>query len=348
MTVRVLGGILLIVMLFCGFYCNSPMGWSYRITGTVDEDGNWLRAEAKELLSVDTYVSDELAIRCSQTLSKSDPFTFSFSDPFDVAWTRIIPDTLVIAGGDFISVDTMAEKIYFCANKDLYSCNYSGGNLINYTSDLDSTFINPVLSADRRYITMLSLTPVYRQRKLNRYDLFTGEFLHLNQAGSAMWAAYNPGLDKFYYFSYYYGALHSINPDGSAEATHFAGFTNEASFSHSTGDRYVLASGKTSSEGRTGMVFDISTGDISQIENLDRMVLNPCKNELTYSIRTEDKAELHRRDLDDSSDVLIHSGRLKKPDKIVAYPALHYRQDGGFMIFTAIVETIVQEGPGGK
>ena len=347
MTVRILGGILLIVILFCGFYCNHPMGWSYRITGTVDEDGNWLQAEAKEFYFADTYVSDELAIRCSQTLSKSDPFTFSFSDPFNVAWTRIIPDSLVIAGGDFISVDTVAEKIYFCANKDLYSCNYRGDNLLNHTLDIGYTFIKPVLSADRRYITMLSLSSVNYGGKLNRYDLQTGEFVHLEQAGNAKWAAYNPGLDKFYYFTYF-GALHSIKPDGNDPASHFAGFTNEAAFYHSTGDRYVLASGKTSSEGRTGMVFDISTGEISQIENLDRMVLNPCKNELTYSIRTEDKAELHRRDLNDGSDVLIHSGRLKKPDKIVAYPALHYRQDGGFLIFTAIVETIVQEGPYGK
>lgn len=346
MTIRILGGILLVVMLLCGFYCNTPMGWSYRITGTVDENGHWLRAEAKELLSVDTYVSDVLAIRCSQTLSKSDPFTFSTSDPFNVAWTRIIPDSLVIVGGDFISVDTVSETIYFCANKDLYSCSYSGGNLMNYTSDLDSTFINPVLSADRRYITMLSLTPIYRQRKLNRYDLLTGEFLHLNQTGSAEWAAYNPGLDKFYYFSYN-GALHSINPDGSGEVTHFAGFTNEARFYQSNGDRYILTSGKTSSEGRTAVVFDISTGEISQIENLDNMALNPYKNELTYSIRSDDRAELWRRDLNDGSDVLIHSGRLKKPDKIVAYPALHYRLDGGFMIFTIIIKTIVQEGPYG-
>lgn len=346
MTIRILGGILLVVMLLCGTYCYTPVGWSYRITGTVDEDGHWLRAEAKELLSVDTYVSDELAIRCSQTLSKSDPFTFSTSDPFNVAWTRIIPDSLVIVGGDFISVDTVSETIYFCANKDLYSCSYSGKNLINHTPDLGFTFIKPVLSADRRYITMLSLSAVNYGGKLNRYDLQTGEFVHLEQTGDAKWAAYNPGLDKFYYFSYS-GALHSINPDGSGEATHFAGFTNEARFYQSNGDRYILTSGKTSSEGRTAVVFDLSTGEISQIENLVNMALNPCKNELTYSIRSDDKAELWRRDLNDGSEFLIHSGRLKKPDKIVAYPALHYRQDGGFMIFTIIIETIVQEGPYG-
>ncbi|MDD3563578.1 MAG: hypothetical protein PHR32_07890 [Candidatus Cloacimonetes bacterium] len=344
MTNKLLGGIVLIVMLLSCSSCEKLLRMNYRITGTVSEEGQWRQADAKELLPKDIYVSDALVINCSGTLFTSAPFTQTESDPFHETWTQIIPDSLTIAWGNFISVDTVAEKIYFCANKGLYSCSYSGEDLIKHALDLSLTFINPVLSADRRYITMLNLSSGYNQGKLNRYDLQTSELLHLEQPGDATWAAYNPELDKFYYFSSL-GALHSINPDGSDEVSHFEGFRGKTwEFCQSNKDRYIGAFSKASPNGGTGMVFDISTGEVSLIENLDRMAFNPCKNELSYSIRSDAKAKLYRRNLDDGSEVLIHNGRVKKPDKIATYLSLNYRQDGKSMLFTAMVATPLTAG----
>ncbi|MCB5270487.1 MAG: hypothetical protein LHW56_01425 [Candidatus Cloacimonetes bacterium] len=336
---KLLGGIALTVMLLTCISCTKVMRLGYRITGTVSEEGQWRKTAVKELLPEDIYVSDQLVIRCSRTLSTSAPFTETASDPPNTAWTRIIPDTLVIKSGDKISVDTEAEMIYFCANNDLYSCNYKGENLINHSPDLDLNLSQAILSADRRYITMLSYSLVFGTTSLNRYDLQTGEFLHVWPSFNVTWAAYNPDLDRFYYFSSW-GSLHSCNSDGSDDLEHFEGILGESwGYCRSNGDRYIGSFTKPASGAREGMVFDISTGEISQIENLDRMAFNPCKNELTYSIRFGAKSELRRRNLDDGSEIQIHNGHVKKPDTVATYVALNYRQDGKATLFTANVAT---------
>lgn len=69
------------------------------------------------------------------------------------------------------------------------------------------------------------------------------------------------------------------------------------------------------------------------------MEFNPCKNELTYSIRFGAQSELRRRNLDDGSEIQIHNGRVKKPDTVATYVALNYRQDGKALLFTANVST---------
>lgn len=327
MMMKMMAALLLVLMLLGCISCEDDMGGELEIPGMVDEDGHWYRIFGKKLHRTDTYVSDGLAIRCSSKLSTSVPFT-------DL-WTSISPDTLVIRSGDLLCLHPASETIYFCANKDLYSCNYQGGKLTNHTMDIDYTFIRPILSSDARYITMLSLSSVNYGGKLNRLDLQTGEFVHLEQTGIAAWAAYNAAQDRFYYFSQS-AALSSIGIDGSDPATHFAGFEEAVVFCQSDGSQYIGAYSNDPWKTHQGVIFDIAHGEIFQIENMGRMTLNPRKNELTYSVNYGDRCELWRKDLELGTQLRIHSGRLSNSHLISGYNNFLYRQDGESLYFTAI------------
>lgn len=310
----------------------TTMPWEYGIVGYVDADELWVQTYKKEFHSFDTYVSEELAIRCNISLQKGTPGT-------DV-WTPITPTNLVIRSGDFVSVDIVSEKIYFCANGDLYSCDYDGNNLLNHTLKYDYTFLKPVLTSDRQYITMLSLSSVNYGGKLNRFDLSSGELLHLEQPGNAAWATFNLEQNKFFYFSRY-SALYSINPDGSEQITHFNGFESEALFCKSNSNRFLGAWTTPRDEIGIGIVFDSFSGEILQIDDLDCMTLNPQNEELTYSTITDGRAVLRRTNLVSGSELLIHDGDLQGSDTISHYIRLTYRQDGERISFFAVILTRV-------
>ncbi|MCD8478877.1 MAG: hypothetical protein LRZ88_00720 [Candidatus Cloacimonetes bacterium] len=203
--------------------------------------------------------------------------------------------------------------------------------------------MKPVLSHDSRYITMLSMSSVYYGGKLNRLDLMTGELLHLEQPGHASWASYNLELDKFFY-CYKYGALYSINPDGSELVQHFSGYDADANVSRTWDSRFLGIWTREAWEQNSCFVFDCLTGESFVIESIDYVAMNPMKAEISYSQESGDKVKLWRKDLESGDVMLIHGANYKGGDFISGYQLTNYRMDGKKMRFNAFVQTKVQAG----
>lgn len=335
MNLKLLTGLLLLILAL-GSCLYTDMGYTFDMFGEVDAEGTWRITDPNPLYHSDIYIQDDLAIRCVESLKRGNPSQ-------DI-WWQITPDSLVIRAGDFVAVDTLAQKIYFCANKDLYSCDYDGQHLVNHTPDAERIFLKPVLCEDNRHISLLSITYVNYGGSLNLLDLETGEIEYLELNEAATWGRYDCQRDRFFYISKF-GRLCSVARDGSDRIVHFSGFLDQASYCSSFDGRYL---GLWVWGYMYGIVYDCLTDEILQIDDVNYMAINPLKAELTYTHDEGDWAVLRRRDLISGEQIVIHNGGLSGDDYISAYPYFLYRLDGKKLVFKASRHTIVQEGPYGK
>ncbi|MDD3294189.1 MAG: hypothetical protein PHG20_05835 [Geobacteraceae bacterium] len=204
--------------------------------------------------------------------------------------------------------------------------------------------MKPTLSAEGRYVTMLSQSNVIYGGKLNLFDLETGELVHLEQPGNASWAVYNPELDKFFY-SNPYGTLYSIKPDSTDLVTHFAGFSVEANTSRTMDNRFIAIWKASKDELNTCFVYDCLTGSSFSLDNTGFIALNPVKPELTYVRFDGEKAKLIRRHLETGDEIMIHDAHNKGGGYISGYSSFNYRMDGEKLRFVVYIMTKAAVGP---
>lgn len=300
---RLLMILMAVLMLLC-ISCDD-MIFSFEVYSSIDIDGRnlltndnrlYLQSEADPL-----YVSDQAIFHLSSTIKKrrlSETVT-----------RRIIPDSLICNTNSYLAISATEEKLYFCANGDLYSCDFDGNQLTNLTPDNTVTLIQPKLSEDGRYITMIRLQNNF-YGSIYRIDLQSGEHVEVTPIPLTDYAVYKSSEDRYYYFSY--GSAYSKDADGTitriiSQENPYGSKDSKIGYSH---DLRYFATVLTSIYGETYplKIYDTQSGETRQIDRCQSFAFSPAENKVIYSSNAYDMRDVRCLDLDTGNTNLLFDG----------------------------------------
>jgi len=252
---------------------------------------------------------------------------------------QLIPDSLAISDQNTLEIDVDKGKLYFAANNHIYSCSFSGTDMINLSRYEEGAFSSPALSDCRNYLTAI------RSGSILSLNLLTGEWIELEGPTGVVYAVYVESTDEYFYFAKELNssemALWRFIPDTQASTMIMklvceSGFN--FSFSASPDRRYFALQSKDHNPdityGENLLIYDRQNGLIQQIDNCFTYAFDNNSRRFYFSRQKFGLADLNYIDLQSGATTLVWDGYISQTSFSYSINRINLRADGLHMFIS--------------
>lgn len=275
------------------------------------------------------YVSEDIVFHLKSKIYRRE---LNSNNP-----TQIIPDSLLITDQTNMVIDLQNQKLWFSANGDIYRCNFSGGELSNFSSEIYGILTAPTLSSCGNYLTAIL------DGQICCLDLQNRTWQLDSRATNVSYAVYISDLNEFYYFgkgsTNQAFALYRL-PQSAAEPEQiFTQSGTDASYSWgvSYDSRYFALLPTKNSDWNAYvdkmLIFDRLEGDTIQIDKCFSFAFSAIDSRICYSRSTHGMADLNILELDSGEDEMIWDGYLSQSTYSFSVSSISWRADGEHLFY---------------
>ncbi len=273
------------------------------------------------------YLSDELVFYAGRQILRA---------PLGAATTvAVTPAEQQLSQDGIIAIDQPLQRLYYAWNGDIYVCGFSGENRINLSTDTDRALSLPTLSEDRDHLVAIS------GGKINRLEIASGNWTHLDQPVNALYAVYVSAEDRYYYFGSNGNTKSFYGLDPSAGTPELlmtnSAWAFELSYSVSPDLRFFgLLKREHSWQVEYDdilRVYDRREKDIIEIPACNAYAFSPVDGRMLYSQGNWGLADLHLRDLDTEEDTLLLDGIYSSTTYSCIMYRIDWRADAGKIFY---------------